>query len=83
MARPLTHNWEGGLLKYGHITLKFVGRYFHWVVIIFSQKYGYFSQQIGKRRKKRQNPFPAILWLKQGKDPTDIELGGGGGGGKG
>ena len=26
------------LSKYGHITLKFVGRYFIWVVTIFSQK---------------------------------------------
>ena len=33
--------------------------------------------KLGKEEKKRQNPFPAILWLKQGKDPTDIELGGG------
>ena len=24
------------LSKYGHITLKFVGRYFYWVVTIFS-----------------------------------------------
>ena len=26
------------LLKYGHITLKFVGRYFIWIVTIFSKK---------------------------------------------
>ena len=26
------------LLKYGHITLKFVGRYFHWVVAIYFPK---------------------------------------------
>ena len=26
------------LWKYGHIMLKFVGRYFYWVVTIFSKK---------------------------------------------
>ena len=36
------------LMKYGHITLKFVGRYFIWVVTIFSKK-GYFSPKIGGR----------------------------------
>ena len=38
------------LSKYGHNLLKFVGRYFHWVVIIFSKKYGYFSPKIVKVR---------------------------------
>ena len=39
------------LSKYGHITLKFVGRYFYLVVTIFSKKLGYFSPKIGGRKK--------------------------------
>ena len=48
--------------KYGHITLKFVGRYFYWVVTIFSKKYGYFVlvKKLGEE-KKCQIQFPAIL----------------------
>ena len=39
------------LSKCGHITLKFVGRYFYWFVTIFAKKYGYFSIKIGGRKK--------------------------------
>ena len=49
------------LSKYGHITLKFVVRYFYWVVTIFSKKKGYFSPKIGERNFFLQNPFLAIL----------------------
>ena len=41
------------LSKYGHITLKFVGRNFIWVVTIFSKNWG--------QKKNCQNPFSAIL----------------------
>ena len=39
------------LSKYGHITLKFVGRYFYLVVTILSKEYGYFSPKIVGRKK--------------------------------
>ena len=39
------------LLKYGHIALTFVCRYFYWVVTIFSKKLGYFIYKIGGRKK--------------------------------
>ena len=39
------------LSKYGQLTLKFVGRYFIWVVTIFSKKKGYLSPKIGGRKK--------------------------------
>ena len=47
------------LSKYGNITLKFVGRYFNWVVTIFSKKRLFLSQNWGKK-KNCQNPFTAI-----------------------
>ena len=37
--------------KYGHITLKFVGNYFYWVVTIFSKKLGYLVQKLGTEKK--------------------------------
>ena len=43
--------------KYGHITLKFVGRYFIWVVTIFFKKCGCFSPKIGGRKKIVKIPF--------------------------
>ena len=45
------------LSKYGHIMLKFVGRYFYSVVTIFSKKQG----KISWEKKSSQNPFSAIL----------------------
>ena len=34
------------LLKYGHITLKFIGRYFYWVVTIFSKNRAILVQKL-------------------------------------
>ena len=50
------------LSKYGHMTLKFVGRYFYWVVTIFSKKNrAIIVIEILKIEKNCQNPFYAIL----------------------
>ena len=39
------------LSKYGHITLKFVGRYFYLVVTIFSKNWAILVQKLGGRKK--------------------------------
>ena len=64
---------------YGHITLKFIDRYFYWFVTIFSKKGGYFSPKIGWR-KNCQTPFCAILRLNFFSfNSTAVGLVGGGG----
>ena len=56
------------------ITSKFVGRYFYWVVTIFSKNRAILVQKLGEE-KNCQNPFLAIFERK--KNPTAIKLGGG------
>ena len=60
------------LSKYGHITLKFVGSYFIWVVTIFSKKKGYFNTKIGGRKKVFKKKKKKVLW------PLSPRVGGGG-----
>ena len=43
---------KDNLSKYGHITLKFIGRYFYWVVTILVQNWG---------KKKTPPPFGFLL----------------------
>ena len=53
------------LLKYGNITLEFVGRYFYLVVTIFSKFiYAILVPKLWGE-KSCQNPFSAILRLKK------------------
>ena len=53
------------LSKYGHITLKIVGRYFYWVVTLFPKNRAILVQKFGQEKKNCQNPFPAILKTKK------------------
>ena len=65
------------LSKYGHITLKFIGRYFIWVVTIFSKKNRAILVQKLWGEKNCQIPFPTILRLKKFRWPLSSRGGGG------
>ena len=67
------------LSKYGHITLKLVGRYFYLVVTIFSKKNRAIQVQKLWEEKSCQNPFSAILRLKKNKEKFRWTLSSGGG----
>jgi len=68
------------LSKYGHITLKFVGRYFYLDVTKFSKKKGYFSPKIVWRKKLSKSVFSYFKTkTKKKKVPMAIKLEGGGG----
>ena len=54
------------LSKYGHITLKFVCRYFTWLLQYFP-KIGLLYSKNCVEKKSCQNPFSAILRLKKKK----------------
>ena len=58
-------------MKYGHITLKFVGKYFIWVVPIFSKNMSILVQKLGTE-KNCQNPFPAILKSSMATKPEGV-----------
>ena len=58
------------LSKYGHITLKFVGRYFYLLVTIYPKNWAILVQNCGEK-KSCQNPFSAILRLEK-KTPMAI-----------
>ena len=45
------------LSKYGHITLKFIGRYFYWVLTIFSKK-------LGKKKKLSKSVSSYLKTIK-------------------